>query len=55
MKKRNKTTGAYSGICGDDMREGHLKAKINMRTRSIGGRPLAAAMCSRASREPGLA
>jgi hypothetical protein len=44
MKKRNKTTGAYSGICGDDMRKGRLKAKINLRTRSIGGRPHAAAI-----------
>ncbi|TFE47309.1 prephenate dehydrogenase [Paraburkholderia dipogonis] len=53
-KKRNKTTGAYSGIPGDDMRGGVLKAKRNARTWSIGGQPLAVAMCGGASRESGL-
>jgi hypothetical protein len=45
--KCNKTTGAYSGIPGDDMREGRLKAKINVRTTSIGAQALAAAMRGR--------
>jgi hypothetical protein len=53
-KKHNKTTGAYSGIPGDDMRGGHLKAKRNVRISSIAGQPLAAAMRGRASLEPGL-
>ncbi|ASV98239.1 hypothetical protein CJU94_08695 [Paraburkholderia aromaticivorans] len=53
-KRRNKTIGAYSGIPGDDMRAGRLKANINVRTASIGGQPLAAAMRGRASHERGL-
>jgi hypothetical protein len=30
-KKYNKTTGAYSGIPGDDMQAAHLKGKRNPR------------------------
>jgi hypothetical protein len=42
-KKCNKTAGAYSGLPGDDMREGHLKAERNTRTAQNGGKPYAAA------------
>jgi hypothetical protein len=43
-KKRNKTTGAYSGIPGDDMHGTHLKAKRNDRTAQIGRQAHAVAM-----------
>ncbi|WP_236071260.1 prephenate dehydrogenase [Paraburkholderia domus] len=48
--KRNKTTGAYSGIPGDDMREARLKAKRNVRAAQIGAKPYAAARPLRARR-----
>ncbi|MFM0638549.1 prephenate dehydrogenase [Paraburkholderia metrosideri] len=43
-KSCNKTTGAYSGIPGDDMHEAHLKGKRNARAAQIGRKPHAAAM-----------
>jgi hypothetical protein len=52
--KRNKTTGAYSGIPGDDMGEARLKAKRKERAAQIGGKPYAAAMGAHASRAPAL-
>ncbi|MFM0155892.1 prephenate dehydrogenase [Paraburkholderia sediminicola] len=45
-KSCNKTTGAYSGIPGDDMHEAHLKAKRNARTAQNGRKPHAAAMAA---------
>ncbi|KAA1009019.1 prephenate dehydrogenase [Paraburkholderia panacisoli] len=52
-KRCNKTTGAYSGIPGDDMRAGRLKGDLKARARAIGAQPFAAAMCGRSPRLPG--
>jgi hypothetical protein len=51
-KSCNKTTGAYSGIPGDDMGEACLKGKRNACAAQIGRQPHAAAMGARASRAP---
>ncbi|MFP3565562.1 hypothetical protein [Paraburkholderia sp. SIMBA_030] len=51
-KKCNKTAGAYSGIPGDDMREGRLKARRNARTAQNGGKPYAAATRGSARHSP---
>jgi hypothetical protein len=53
-KKSNKTTGAYSGIPGDDMHEADLKAKRNTRPASIGGMSRAAALRAMSRGVPAL-
>jgi hypothetical protein len=52
-KRCNKTTGAYSGIPGDDMRARRLKAELKVCAWPIGGEPLAVALRGRSPRVPG--
>ncbi|WP_162831451.1 prephenate dehydrogenase [Paraburkholderia caffeinilytica] len=51
-KNCNKTTGAYSGIPGDDMDETRLKGKRNACAAQIGRQPHAAAMGVHVPRAP---